>query len=70
MSTIDEKLERPRELGGKARRSYASLVAALGFRVEAPGLVSIQPMDRRSTWKRVGGGKWDSPGAEYEKVDA
>lgn len=69
MSALEEKLERTRESGGKARRTHSSLLACRGYRVEEPGRVSIRPMDVTSTWKHVGNGKWDAAGAEYEKVE-
>lgn len=68
MSAIEEKLATHRDTGGKARRTHASLQACRGYRVVEPGVVSVQPMDAASTWKHVGVGRWDSAGAEYEKV--
>jgi hypothetical protein len=67
MSTIDEKLEPQRAAGGRARRTHASLLSCRGYRVECPGVVSIQPMDERTTWRHAGGGRWDAAGSEYEK---
>jgi hypothetical protein len=69
MSALEEKLERPRDTGGRARRTHASLLACRGYRVVEPGVVFVQPMDVVSTWKHVGAGKWDSPSAEYEKEE-
>jgi hypothetical protein len=69
MSTLDEKLERSRDSGGRARRTHASLTAARGYQVEAPGLVSIQTMEERTRWRHTGGGKWDNTGAEYERTE-
>lgn len=72
MSTLDEKLETPRNTDGRARRSHAALLTARGYRVEMgkDAMVSVCPMTERTYWRHVGGGKWNSPGAEYEKVEA
>jgi len=70
MSALEDKLAQPRETGGKARRTLASLLACRGYRVLGLGRVAIKPIDATSTWKHVGGGKWDSQGAEYEKEEA
>lgn len=83
MSTIDEKLERHRQSDGPARRTYASLAASRGFwpNPRADGIimpenirddeyhcVAICPMDTRTFWRHVGGGKWNSKDALYEEV--
>lgn len=70
MSALEEKLEARRDTGGKARRCYATLRDARGFRVEEDGRVSISPMGERTYWRHVGGGLWNSAGSEYEKVDS
>lgn len=62
----------PRETG-PAERSYSSLLGARGgTRQERPVdgavVVSIQPMDERSYWRHVGGGKWNAAGAVYQQI--
>lgn len=72
MSDLEEKVSAPRDTGGRPRRPYASLLACRGYRVEMGkdrAVVSICPMDERSYWAHVGGGKWNGPSAEYEKVE-
>lgn len=72
MSSLEGKLAQHRDGGGKARRTYASLLAARGYRVadpSAPVLLAICPMDTPSYWRHVGAGRWNSPGAEYEKEE-
>jgi hypothetical protein len=32
-------------------------------------IVSICPLNERTCWRHVGGGKWNSAGALYEKVE-
>lgn len=76
MSDNDSKgPSRPREDGGKARRTYASLEACRGFQLNQGGqrgtgvVVSVHIMDTRSYWRHVGSGKWNAADAQYEKVD-
>jgi hypothetical protein len=72
MRVLEEKVSAPSEKGGKARRNHASLLECRGYRQEIGkerSVVSIQPMDERSYWVHVGSGKWNSPGAECEKVE-
>jgi hypothetical protein len=69
--------EKAREDGGKARRTYATLVFARGMQYEKPrmydgtqrAVVSIAPMLDRTYWIHVGGGKATSSDALYEKVE-
>jgi hypothetical protein len=76
MSDMSTKIEPQRSTEGPAKRTYASLETARGFRHEPvdPKLgtvrVSICPLDTRTYWRHVGGGRWDSDGAVYERTDA
>jgi hypothetical protein len=79
MSTLEEKLERSLPTTGEAaRRKLSSLEPRLGYRVEradkdGPSLVSIQPMDIRTYWRRVsrveGKGKKRDAVMEFEREE-
>jgi hypothetical protein len=73
VSTTDSKLEQHRDTEGPARRTYASLEAARGFRADVARnsfdvAISTCPMDVRAYWRHVGSGKWNAAGALYEEV--
>jgi hypothetical protein len=75
MSDHATKLEQQQGTEGPARRTHASLKAARGYKTEAvdpklgTALVSICPLDTRTYWRHVGGGRWHSDGAVYERVE-
>lgn len=80
MSDPATKLEHQRSTEGPARRTYASLEMCRGFR-HYDGMaseetkdgkrhvVSICPLTERTYWRHVGGGKWNTAAATYEKVE-
>lgn len=70
MSELESKLERVRTSEGRARRRLSTLRACAGYdggTAKRPGRVSICPMDKPSTWRRVDGDNDKDP--MYEKEE-